>query len=122
MTCYLKCGNIMDAIIGGVAEWLHENGIKTSLDTAYKNSRLDAGLLDLEIKSFISPVLGIYSNDDKLVRICWVRGDTLILQHVTATYQTGDMEPYLMVGVGTRILFELADPGFLDDLLSKVAL
>ena len=86
----------MKEILGGISEWLHENGVRTNFDVAYQVWRHEAGLV-------VAPRLVIYSVYDKSDIILWIDGTSLML--LKGCY---------------KISFELADPGFLDDLLSKV--
>ena len=116
-------GDTMNDIYGGIAEWLHENGVKTSYDVAYEKSRRDAGFPNFERKLPSFQVLGIYSADDHPICFCWTFGTRLFMNDVSRTFLTRDLDVYFY-GVGEwRVFhhsFELADPGFLDILLSTI--
>lgn len=120
MICFYKFGDIMNEILGGIADWLHENGVKTSYDVVDEKWRRKVGFLNFIKKSSIYPILGVYSTDNNPIHFCWIDGTILKMRGALPIYQAGDIEPYPMMGTGTIVLFELADPGFLDELLSQV--
>ena len=85
----------MNEILGGIAEWLHEYGIRTNYDFIHQVWLGEAGKLS-------PPRLIIYSATGKPKNILWIEGDRLL--------QYG----------GVKHSFELADSGFLDELLLDV--
>ena len=117
----------MEEILGGIAEWLHENGVKTDFDVTYEKWRRDS---DLSLPSKNSwryiknppslVYLGIYSIDDKPIHFCWIDGSRLLMNGVFEIQQADSTKPYIVVGTQVQNSFELSDPGFLDDLLAKV--
>ena len=111
-----------EEILGGIADWLHENGVKTNFDIAYENWRLETGLPTFERKSHQHNYLGIYPIGDKPANFCWIEGDKLLLREVMYTYNLGEQESffYLMMCIDASMSFELGDPVFLDILLSAV--
>ena len=119
----------MKEILGGIAEWLHENGVKTSFDVAYEEWVRITGLNIFESKLPSFPVLGILSMGNKSASFCWIDGSRLILlkdwsknsdpiRGIVYSFELANLDR-LDLAIA-HWSFELADPGFLDDLLSKV--
>ena len=115
----------MIEVLGGIADWLHENGVKTSFDIAYEESRRKTSLPNFDRESLKLPVLGIYSAGDEPASFCWIDGSRLLMQEVSAAFLPGHLETYFYGGGRWNHIqsaFELADPGFLDNLLSAAQL
>ena len=108
----------MIKVLGGIAEWLHENGVKTNFDVTYEKWRLDSGLPVLGRMSPNRQYLGIYATNDKPAHLCWIDGVHLIVRNILVTQPAGLVEP-IIIFRDAYVLLELADPGFLDVLFSK---
>ena len=108
----------LNEILGGIADWLHENGIKTSYDVAYEEYRRQAMLPIFKLSSHY---LGIYSAGDKSDSVYCLEGGNFVLMNA-AVLMNDSGELYMLISGLSPVQwsFELADPGFLDDLLSKV--
>lgn len=110
----------MSEILGGVAEWLRENGIKTSYDVAYEEWQVKVRLSNFGMETFGCPYFVIFSVSGDPVKICWLDDTNLVLQDAHMLHQSWVTSSYILKGTGIPVSFELADPGFLDILLSKV--
>ena len=97
----------MNVILGGIADWLHENGVLIDIDIEKLHNRR---------------CFGIFSIGDKPAQILWIEGGYLLMQNALEIFIPGDLQPYIMMDLNEVVYFtfELADPGLLDDLLSKI--